>query len=269
MKSADGDSDVEIIDAQESPYFTEKTDVKSKSLGMTLMSDSDNISSKGTAKKRLRLGSKKKVCSEVEIQVSEPSEGSKRKAEETSNQITNKCARVDDAEQIPSENWAEDDPILYNTPESQTPAQNICRTDTDSPSLLEQENLSQVSQPPTLNTPNRSSQLDKRKASSSSCDTVTSGVDAKIGVQGDIMHADSTLSHSQPSVVTVDSAGDPSDVRTGADPYEEKGEAYWVPYYLENFLLILDTVLSHEHDRVLFDKEDMNIINSFQTLSGE
>ena len=39
------------------------------------------------------------------------------------------------------------------------------------------------------------------------------------------------------------------------------------PYYLQNFMLTLNTVLSHKDDRELFDKEDSAVVTSFRNLS--
>ena len=44
---------------------------------------------------------------------------------------------------------------------------------------------------------------------------------------------------------------------------------YKVPYYLENFLLILDTVLKDEYYCSLFDEQDQLHITTFQSLSGK
>uniref|UniRef100_A0AAY4B764 Fanconi-associated nuclease n=1 Tax=Denticeps clupeoides TaxID=299321 RepID=A0AAY4B764_9TELE len=41
-----------------------------------------------------------------------------------------------------------------------------------------------------------------------------------------------------------------------------------VPYYLRNFLSVLETVLENEDDRMLFSEEDLSVISSFQNLSG-
>ena len=40
------------------------------------------------------------------------------------------------------------------------------------------------------------------------------------------------------------------------------------PYYLRNFLSVLEAVLEHEDDRLLFNQEDLASIHGFQQLSG-
>ena len=49
----------------------------------------------------------------------------------------------------------------------------------------------------------------------------------------------------------------------------EEVEEYRVPYYLENFHLVMSTVLEDEFCSHLFDEEDMAIVDTFKKLSGE
>ena len=55
------------------------------------------------------------------------------------------------------------------------------------------------------------------------------------------------------------------DLADGTNDVEE----YRVPYYLENFLLILDTVLADEYYLGLFNNADLESVASFRGLSGE
>ena len=51
---------------------------------------------------------------------------------------------------------------------------------------------------------------------------------------------------------------------------EERGTSdYIIPYYLENFLLIIDTVMDDDYYRSLFDDQDLFHITIFKSLSGK
>jgi len=50
---------------------------------------------------------------------------------------------------------------------------------------------------------------------------------------------------------------------------DQTKDEYRVPYYLENFLLIIDTVMKDEYYHSLFDDQDLFHISIFQSLSGE
>ncbi|KAL4660774.1 fanconi-associated nuclease 1 [Arapaima gigas] len=41
------------------------------------------------------------------------------------------------------------------------------------------------------------------------------------------------------------------------------------PYYLSNFLMVLETVMENEDDRLLFNQEDLAVVHAFQQLSVE
>jgi hypothetical protein len=41
------------------------------------------------------------------------------------------------------------------------------------------------------------------------------------------------------------------------------------PYYLENFRTVLNTVLEDEHNVNLYNSDDMDVISTFNELSGE
>ncbi|XP_030621183.1 fanconi-associated nuclease 1 [Chanos chanos] len=58
--------------------------------------------------------------------------------------------------------------------------------------------------------------------------------------------------------------------RTEGEPSEsqESKEQPRRPYYLRNFLTILDTVLENEDDKELFNTEDLSVIHAFQQLSA-
>ncbi|XP_061409641.1 fanconi-associated nuclease 1 isoform X3 [Lethenteron reissneri] len=65
---------------------------------------------------------------------------------------------------------------------------------------------------------------------------------------------------------------EPEEGELGEDDCEDDGVSADVgdgrpDLYLENFLTVLRTVMSHEHDRVLFNNEDMAIIDKFHSLS--
>ena len=49
---------------------------------------------------------------------------------------------------------------------------------------------------------------------------------------------------------------------------EEEGVEYRVPYYLENFVFILNTVIHDEFYSYLFNSEDREVISTFNNLSG-
>ena len=57
-----------------------------------------------------------------------------------------------------------------------------------------------------------------------------------------------------------------SDSATSAPQLESTSNQ--LPYYLANFMMILDTVLFSE-DRVLLNDEDLNVVDTFQQLSGK
>lgn len=60
-----------------------------------------------------------------------------------------------------------------------------------------------------------------------------------------------------------------SNVKTQVTNPTNDGDStnFYEPYYLQNFMLTLNTVLSHDDDRRLFDESDNAIVKSFQNLS--
>ncbi|XP_048828821.1 fanconi-associated nuclease 1 [Brienomyrus brachyistius] len=49
---------------------------------------------------------------------------------------------------------------------------------------------------------------------------------------------------------------------------EGKGESPRLPYYLRNFLMVLETVLENPDDRLLFSEEDHGVVHTFRQLSA-
>ncbi|XP_055011919.1 fanconi-associated nuclease 1 isoform X2 [Boleophthalmus pectinirostris] len=47
----------------------------------------------------------------------------------------------------------------------------------------------------------------------------------------------------------------------------ESSQSTYLPYYLRNFLTVLQAVLENEDDRLLFNDEDMSLIHTFENLS--
>ena len=81
------------------------------------------------------------------------------------------------------------------------------------------------------------------------------------------------------SVAENGSASVENDEKPAAGPSVENGdqqedvveemEEYRVPYYLENFHLVMSTVLEDEFCSHLFDEEDMATVDTFRKLSGK
>ena len=55
---------------------------------------------------------------------------------------------------------------------------------------------------------------------------------------------------------------------TDPETLDRKEEKYRIPYYLENFLLIVDTIINDDFFEDLFDDEDRRTVKAFSTLSG-
>ncbi len=64
--------------------------------------------------------------------------------------------------------------------------------------------------------------------------------------------------------------GEGSDDEVGDEKHgEEDTQEYRVPYYLENFKLVLQTVLEDEFYEPLFNEEDLDVVGRFHQLSGK
>ncbi|KAJ8002558.1 hypothetical protein DPEC_G00160150 [Dallia pectoralis] len=81
--------------------------------------------------------------------------------------------------------------------------------------------------------------------------------------------------HTVESTVRIETVHELTDLG-GADEMPETGEAEsgttdsgtpWLPYYLRNFLTVLEAVLENEDDRMLFNPEDLAAIHAFKGLS--
>ncbi|XP_068169304.1 fanconi-associated nuclease 1 isoform X2 [Antennarius striatus] len=147
----------------------------------------------------------------------------------------------------------------------------------------------------TLSLCSPSSKLTKRKKETGSCDT-SSKFRKKTKYNGSSEEAQEVLSReSIPEMTDIKLKTEvPPNIATcdSEDGYEENttvinnnslaesggkndtsGQAVrsspsqHLPYYLRNFLTVLQAVLENEDDRVLFDQEDMSVINAFEKLS--
>ncbi|KAK7891029.1 hypothetical protein WMY93_022992 [Mugilogobius chulae] len=55
--------------------------------------------------------------------------------------------------------------------------------------------------------------------------------------------------------------------KTVKNENDESSQTTRLPYYLQNFLTVLQAVLENEDDRILFNDEDMSLIHAFEKLS--
>ncbi len=57
-------------------------------------------------------------------------------------------------------------------------------------------------------------------------------------------------------------------VKDDADVENKESEQYRVPYYLENFKLIVTEILEDSYYENLFENEDLQTVTTFNNLSG-
>ncbi|XP_078718333.1 fanconi-associated nuclease 1 isoform X1 [Lampetra fluviatilis] len=113
------------------------------------------------------------------------------------------------------------------------------------------------------------------KASRVSCETGPGVTNLPKATNGNKANQTSNERRSRPSVEKAAHTWgeeEPEEGELGEDDSEDDGVSADVgdgrpDLYLENFLTVLRTVMSHEHDRVLFNNEDMAIIDKFHSLS--
>ncbi|XP_072291414.1 fanconi-associated nuclease 1 [Eucyclogobius newberryi] len=78
---------------------------------------------------------------------------------------------------------------------------------------------------------------------------------------------DTTEGIEENSVGTMDHLQGSQSDKTANDEKVESSQSTFLPYYLRNFLTVLEAVLENEDDRLLFNDEDMSLIQTFEKLS--
>nr|XP_023673054.1 fanconi-associated nuclease 1 [Paramormyrops kingsleyae]XP_023673055.1 fanconi-associated nuclease 1 [Paramormyrops kingsleyae] len=67
---------------------------------------------------------------------------------------------------------------------------------------------------------------------------------------------------------TVQAQPEVSSADQSVEEAEGKGESPRLPYYLRNFLMVLETVMENPDDRLLFSEEDLGVVHTFKQLSA-
>lgn len=98
----------------------------------------------------------------------------------------------------------------------------------------------------------------------------TSGTDASPSTGKEVLAVEDDVRYSPPVDGTVPGTvqAQPEASSTNQSVAEGIGESPRLPYYLRNFLMVLETVLENPDDRLLFSEEDLGVVHTFRQLSG-